>query len=297
MDKIARGLGRVFRIPLISQADGRLFKTSATLAVGDAKVGNRSAAPANLTAKPVAFTLGAVEPMPYELLTGHTSAATCRCIQACVTSGTWAGGDAAGTLFVEQSSGTFQSENIDGAMAGNSCLHIGGDLGSAGLPVELSNGEIGFAITAAEATMPYRGVGSLIIRDAAGAEWCDRMLRFENRDERDGIAFEGYIAPGGSTTAFTLVNGDGSGLPRIQAGCVLVPDGIPGRPIAAGFNSSTGAGTVTTAFASDPSGKRCVVLLTAPGDTASPVPAEVLVVAGHTLKDAGTATANIGGTV
>jgi hypothetical protein len=66
------------------------------------------------TQKTLAFTSGG----PYEVrrgdvITGATSGATASVVSLALSSGTWAGGDAAGTMILDNQVGTFQSENLD----------------------------------------------------------------------------------------------------------------------------------------------------------------------------------------
>ena len=63
----------------------------------------------------IEFNSGSVEPSVGDTLTGAISGATGVFVGTLnpLTSGTWAGGDALGTLYVETVSGTFQAENID----------------------------------------------------------------------------------------------------------------------------------------------------------------------------------------
>ena len=62
----------------------------------------------------IAFTSGGpYEPMPEEVVTGVTSGETAVVVSKTLTSGTWAGGDAAGTITYRSASGTFTgSEKI-----------------------------------------------------------------------------------------------------------------------------------------------------------------------------------------
>jgi len=60
-----------------------------------------------------------------DIVTGATSGATARVISLTLTSGTWAGGDAAGTLTMCDQSGTFQSENLNVGANGNVCTVAG----------------------------------------------------------------------------------------------------------------------------------------------------------------------------
>lgn len=62
----------------------------------------------------VAFTSGGTtEPLEGQTITGATSTATGVIGRIIVTSGTWAGGDAAGRLILKSQTGAFQSENIN----------------------------------------------------------------------------------------------------------------------------------------------------------------------------------------
>lgn len=61
----------------------------------------------------IAFTGGGTHVLVAgETITGATSAKTARVCEVNLTSGTWAGGNAAGTIVVDQLSGDFQAENI-----------------------------------------------------------------------------------------------------------------------------------------------------------------------------------------
>jgi hypothetical protein len=56
---------------------------------------------------------GTYEPQIDDTLTGHTGAATAIIVAIKVTSGTWAGGDAAGEFIVKTQTGTFEAEDLD----------------------------------------------------------------------------------------------------------------------------------------------------------------------------------------
>ena len=81
----------------------------------------------------VAFTSGGTRtPVAGETVTGATSTKTAIIISITISSGTFAGGDAAGTLLVRTQSGAFQSENLDlTTLIGGSVLNamtIGADM-------------------------------------------------------------------------------------------------------------------------------------------------------------------------
>lgn len=76
-----------------------------------------------------AYTSGGThEVVAGDVLHGATSAATCRVLSLTLTSGTWAGGDAAGTLTVCDKSGVFQAEDLDEGVNDNVCTIGAGDL-------------------------------------------------------------------------------------------------------------------------------------------------------------------------
>lgn len=56
---------------------------------------------------------GTYEIVPGDTVTGATSGATARVVAVSLSGGTWAGGDAAGTLTVDTHTGTFQAENLN----------------------------------------------------------------------------------------------------------------------------------------------------------------------------------------
>lgn len=74
------------------------------------------------TRRYIAYTGGGVLPVKIgEILTGATSGATAQVVDFTLTSGTWAGGDAAGVLYLDNQSGTFQAENLNSVDQANIC--------------------------------------------------------------------------------------------------------------------------------------------------------------------------------
>lgn len=66
------------------------------------------------TLKSVAFTSGGTyQVVPGDYVTGATSGAVGQVVSLTLSSGTWAGGDAAGTFILDNVVGTFQSENLN----------------------------------------------------------------------------------------------------------------------------------------------------------------------------------------
>lgn len=66
----------------------------------------------------LAFTSGSDEPTIGDTISGNTSGATGVVVDYEVTSGSWAGGDAAGNIWISDQSGTFQSETLDNDTTG-----------------------------------------------------------------------------------------------------------------------------------------------------------------------------------
>lgn len=67
-----------------------------------------------------------------DILTGATSGYTCRVISLTLTGGSWAGGDAAGTLTVVDKSGVFVAENLNYESV-DTCTIAAGDLAASTL--------------------------------------------------------------------------------------------------------------------------------------------------------------------
>lgn len=112
------------------------------------------------------------------------------------------------------------------------------------------------------------------------------VWEFNTRIRAQGKVQSGTLSAGGSTTAFTLPSGRRTG---VTVGMVLDVEGIGARYIAT-YNSSTGAGTVTDAYASDTSSTFFRVWVAAPADTGAPVPANATQVKGYTISGNGTTT-------
>ena len=178
MYRIPYGVGHLFIVPVISQANTKLFKTGMTIAAGDAKLRNRSQAFTNLAAEYIAFTSGSVAPAVGETLTGATSGTTAKVVGWFLTSGTWTGGDAAGGLFLESVSAALQAENLNGALAGANCMTIGGD-STVALMADAGQGNVAVPLTSVGAQTDY---GQIALIDAADAEWCASEIDFETVD-------------------------------------------------------------------------------------------------------------------
>ena len=66
----------------------------------------------------LAFTSGSTEFTADETLTGATGGATVTVVGWELSSGSWAGGDAAGTAWIKTLVGTFQAEDLNGSIGG-----------------------------------------------------------------------------------------------------------------------------------------------------------------------------------
>jgi hypothetical protein len=92
----------------------------------------------------VAFTSGSREPVAGETIEGATSEATGFVESVAVTSGSWSGGDAAGTIKFRRRAGTFAAENLDIGSTTNVCT-INGTL-TRESAIELATGDLAEAI-------------------------------------------------------------------------------------------------------------------------------------------------------
>jgi len=85
----------------------------------------------------LAFTSGGTTAIAVgDTIAGATSSATAKVMAVEVTSGSWAGGDAAGELIIEGQSGTFQSENLNVGASSNLAT-ISGNSEQYGPPTEI----------------------------------------------------------------------------------------------------------------------------------------------------------------
>lgn len=66
----------------------------------------------------VAFTSGSEKPQSGHILSGATGGATARVYNVVLTSGQWGLGNAAGTLWLTDQTGTFEAENLDNDSSG-----------------------------------------------------------------------------------------------------------------------------------------------------------------------------------
>jgi hypothetical protein len=70
---------------------------------------------------------GSYQVVAGDILVGAASGATARVVSLTLTSGTWAGGDAAGVLSFVDQSGTFQSENLNKQGGGSDVCTVAGN--------------------------------------------------------------------------------------------------------------------------------------------------------------------------
>lgn len=242
MIRIPYGKDRLFRKPLCSTADygSHLTAAPAELVAGDVKVKHDRLIPTTAAFKQVAFTSGGVlEIRPGDVITGATSGATATVIGSVLTSGTWAGGDAAGTLVVRSDAGTFQAENLNTPTQANIAT-IGGALAASGVPA-FANEEILFGVPGSQ-FLGQRGI--VLIKDQTGTElWCDDGYEFETVDHPLAADPQGCLYAGVATaigaSSFTGENGE-SGIAYPLAGDV---DTAPGL-VAVVEDSTLGQGQV-----------------------------------------------------
>jgi hypothetical protein len=105
----------------------------------------------------VAFTSGGTTTIMADMIIlGATSASTATVVSVTVSSGTFAGGDAAGTLVLKNRNGTFQSENLD--IANSSATSIASNVATIG--GDLTHFELADTLTITNATTWPKSWGS-----------------------------------------------------------------------------------------------------------------------------------------
>lgn len=198
MDERDYGVDALFLFTL-TEAGALDFATSLTPVAGDAKVFTDKLISTNVSVELVAFTSGSEEPVLGDTLVGDSSTETCTFMFAVVTSGTWAGTDAAGWLFAKSVSGAFQAEDLDISGGTSDVMSIGADF-AAGLFAEVGNGLFAAALTAAELEC---GQGVLNVIDSAAKAWEDQAIPFSTRAHPAALnPFNGvatYDIPGAGT--------------------------------------------------------------------------------------------------
>lgn len=211
------GQGAVVVFNLLDYAAGQDFESAPTFQAADCKVVSDEQAPANAAAVSVALTSGSEKPRKGQEIEGNTSGATAVVVGVGpLTGGTWGGGDAACTLFVEQKSGTFQSETLKNNTTGTADVGtIGGDI--TGLAIIAAGTTIAAAFTSSELSAEWARMQ--IVDDAGGPVWLPGGLTVEttshphalHRPEGNGyVLAQGVV--GGTGNSATQVHADGLGV-------------------------------------------------------------------------------------
>jgi len=237
----------LFVFPLIEDGDAD-FVTDYTPASGDAKVWNDNLLfSTTLSAETVAFTSGGTRVMVRgDTVTGATSAQTATLIAAVLTSGTWAGGTAAGFLFVKSASGAFQSENLNTGGQSNNCT-IGGDLDGTVQPLSIGNGLFACALTSTEMTCEQ---GIIAIIDSATKAIEDQAIHFTTYGNASALHAMNFDESNG--TQFTEAGGDGDHLTESGGtGDQLTAINLPNQTMDITGNLSGSVGSVTAEVTAD----------------------------------------------
>lgn len=170
--RLYNGYG-VIKFPLIDFGATDFEATPVPIALGDAQWQKNGSPFANLSVRKLAFTSGGtVEIQVGDVIEGATSGATATVGYIQVTSGSWAGGDAAGDIWFASQTGTFQAENLDvgtdlnvATIAGDSVVGMFGYVG---------NGCYYVVLTPTEASCE-QGILTLIDQTAT-KEWEDQSI-------------------------------------------------------------------------------------------------------------------------
>ena len=200
--------GAMFKIAVLDAVDdppGLRMESAPTLAAADLEVAtDKNGGPAECSAQYTTFTSGSEEPSVGDTLTNNSQTAVY--IGSVLTSGTWAGGDAAGYMFHAAPSGAFASGAI-GISGGTADVATasGAATDAAGVFDEQL---LWIALTAAEMTCQQ---GLILVRDATSTPvWADDAIEFETVGSSglhtDVIGdLDDAAATGAVTTTDTLV--------------------------------------------------------------------------------------------
>lgn len=195
------GVGRLFKLPAVTQ-DDTPFLTSPTIAAGDGKFAALTSGNfglfANFAADVVAFTSLSELPSVGDTIVGATSGTSSTYIGAVVNSGTVAGGDAAGFMFLDTPDGAYQSENLNISGGTANFATIGGDTTAGGFGHD-ANGNFVVALTDSELQCEE---GHILLRDAAGDEWQDTELLIETEGNASAKYPESQTARANFETVF-----------------------------------------------------------------------------------------------
>ena len=134
----------------------------------------------------MAFDSGSVEPQPGELLTGATSGATADVIAVTLSTGTWAGGNAAGTITLRLCVGRFHdNETITGSVGGADILTVNEPNSAAGVDL-VQNGE--FSVDTDPPPGWTAGQSAVLTTEAGGQ--AGNCLMVENGDNSWGLGYQ-----------------------------------------------------------------------------------------------------------
>jgi len=159
----------------LQTAGAQTHGTGLTIAAGDATLLTNSQAATNVLARSIEFTSGSEEPKVGDVIVGATSTDRASYLGAKLSSGTWAGGDAAGEVFLgaldSAAIPAFQSENLNIEGGTANVMTIGAALKAAGIFAEIgTSANHAVALTGPETETDY---GDLILVDAAGGPGWD----------------------------------------------------------------------------------------------------------------------------
>ena len=207
----------LFTFPIV--ADGVSdFVTDYTPVSGDAKIWTDQLISTTLSAETVAFTSGGTAKIVRgNEINGASTGEQADVVAVVVTSGTWAGGTAAGFLFVKNATGAFGAENLNITAGQSNIATIAGDLDGTLQPVEIGNGQFAVALTAAEMSCEQ---GEIHIIDSATKAIEDQAIIFNtygNASALHAVDLNDSVRAGLTALPTGVADGAG-GLPISDAG-------------------------------------------------------------------------------
>lgn len=183
------GVGALFTYSLLDAEGspaGLVLESGLTLAADDVQLATNKQSMSTLTAEYAAFTSGSVEPRVGATLSGATSSETAVVIGFILSSGTWGGGDAAGTIFVEQVSGVFTAtENLDNDdTSDTNVMTLTADF-TGGIGAAMVGRVLGVALTASEMSCKW---GHVDITDETATEvFLETWAKFQTYGHPDAM--------------------------------------------------------------------------------------------------------------
>jgi len=195
-------------MPVIT-AGAQNFGTGLTLAAGDVTLRTNTQSHTAVLARSIEFTSGSEEPKVGDTIAGATSGDRALYLGAALSSGTWAGGDAAGEIFLgaldSAAIPAFQAENLNIEGGTSNVATIGAALKAAGIVAEIGTSkEHAIALTGPELETDRAML--FFVDQTATEEWEEDAREIETyghplANDTRGVLWAGYVGQNNLYTA------------------------------------------------------------------------------------------------